>query len=317
MTETKSKNQVITQGDKQAELVINNSFIDGLTKQLNEKCKYGLSFPTDYNLANSLMGAYLVLKETTDKNGKPLLETCSQVSIANSLMDMATLGLSVQRRQGYFIAYGGKCQFQRSYFGNITIARRFGLKDIHAEVIYEGDNFVYHIEDGNKILDKHEQSIMNIDNDKIIGAYAVVIMQDGTKMLEVMNMKQIKQSWQQGYGYKEGSGTHSKFADQMAKKTVINRALKQIINTHGDVFVQEADEHTEDINPADKIAADVAYEIAENSNKEEFVIDEPPVIEEKLEPKTVADVTAGAKEKEPVKAEKKEQPLPDFMKPID
>lgn len=26
------------------------------------------------------------------------------------------------------------------------------------------------------------------------------------------------------------------------------------------------------------------------------------------------DVTAGAKEKEPVKAEKKEQPLPDFMK---
>ena len=317
MAETKNKNQVITQGDMQAELVINNSFIDGLTKQLNEKCKYGLSFPTDYNLANSLMGAYLVLKETTDKNGKPLLETCSQISIANSLMDMATLGLSVQRKQGYFIAYGGKCQFQRSYFGNITIARRFGLKDIHAEVIYEGDNFVYHIEDGNKILDKHEQSIMNIDNDKIIGAYAVVIMQDGTKMLEVMNMKQIKQSWQQGYGYKEGSGTHSKFADQMAKKTVINRALKQIINTHGDVFVQEADEHTEDINPADKIAADVAYEIAENSNKEEFVIDEPPVIEEKLEPKTVADVTAGAKEKEPVKAEKKEQPLPDFMKPID
>ena len=258
------------------------------------------------------MGAYLTLKETTDKNGKPLLETCSQISIANSLMDMATLGLSVQKKQGYFIAYGGKCQFQRSYFGNITIARRFGLKDIHAEVIYEGDNFVYHIEDGNKVLDKHEQSIMNIDNDKIIGAYAVVIMQDGTKMLEVMNMKQIKQSWQQGYGYKEGSGTHSKFADQMAKKTVINRALKQIINTHGDVFVQEADEHTEDINPADKIAADVAYEIAENSNKEEFAIDEPPAIEEKPEPKTVADVTAGAKEKEPVKAEKKQE-VPKFM----
>ena len=308
-----TKQEVAAQGKQQADLVINNALIDGLTAQLNEKCKYGMSFPADYNLANALTGAYLVLKETADKNGKPLLETCSQVSIANSLMDMATLGLSVQKKQGYFIAYGGKCQFQRSYFGNITIARRFGLKDIHAEVIYEGDNFVYHIEDGNKILDKHEQSIMNIDNDKIIGAYAVVIMQDGTKMLEVMNMKQIKQSWQQGYGYKEGSGTHSKFADQMAKKTVINRALKGIINTHGDAFVQEADEHTEDINPADKIAVDVAYEIAENSNKEEFIINEPPAIEEKPEPKTVADVTAGAKEKELVKAEKKQE-VPDFMK---
>lgn len=318
-----SKNTQVATADKQAAAVINNAFIDSLTRQLNEKCKYGLSFPADYNVANSLMGAYLILKETEDKNHKPILESCSQASIANSLMDMATLGLSVQKKQGYFIAYGGKCQFQRSYFGNITIARRFGLKDIHAEVIYEGDNFVYHIEDGNKVLDKHEQSIANIDNDKIIGAYAVVIMQDGTKMLEVMNIKQIKQSWQQGYGYKEGSGTHSKFADQMAKKTVINRALKQIINTHGDVFVQEADEHTEDINPADKIAADVAYEIAENSNKEEFVIDEPPAIEEKPAPKTVADVTAGAKEKEPVgkdmnvSTKEKKQEYPPFMKELE
>lgn len=312
-----NKNTQVATADKQAAAVINNAFIDSLTRQLNEKCKYGLSFPEDYNVANSLMGAYLVLKETADKNGKPILETCSQVSIANALMDMCVLGLNVQRKQGYFIAYGGKCQFQRSYFGNITIARRFGLKDIHAEVIYEGDNFVYHIEDGNKVLDKHEQSIANIDNDKIVGAYAVVIMQDGTKMLEVMNMKQIKQSWQQGYGYKEGSGTHSKFADQMAKKTVINRALKQIINTHGDVFVQEADERTEDVDRMEQVEADVAYEIEAGANKEEFVVEEPPAIEEKPEPKTVADVSdinVGKIEKEPVKAEKKEQPLPDFMK---
>lgn len=307
-----AKQEVMEHGKQQAGIIVNNAFIDGLTAQLNEKCKYGMSFPDDYNLANSLMGAYLTLKETKDKSGKPLLETCSQTSIANSLMDMATLGLSVQKKQGYFIAYGGQCQFQRSYFGNITIARRYGLKEVNAQVIYEGDKFQYHIEDGVKILDKHEQDFMNIDNNKIIGAYAVVIMQDGSKSLEVMNMNQIKQSWQQGYGYKEGSGTHSKFTDEMAKKTVTNRALKGIINTHGDAFVQEADEHTEDINPADKIAADVAYEIAENSNKEEFVIDEPPAIEEKPELKTVADVTAGAKEKELVKAEKKQE-VPAFM----
>lgn len=308
-----AKQEVVTQAQQAASMVVNNAFIDSLTAQLNEKCKYGMSFPEDYNVANSLMGAYLVLKETEDKNHKPLLETCSQVSIANSLMDMATLGLSVQKKQGYFIAYGGKCQFQRSYFGNITIARRFGLKEVNAQVIYEGDKFQYHIEDGVKVLDRHEQDFMNIDNDKIIGAYAVVIMQDGSKSLEVMNMKQIKQSWQQGYGYKEGQGTHSKFTDQMAKKTVINRALKGIINTHGDAFVQEADEHTEDVNPVEKIVADVEYEIETNANSEEFS-PEPAAIEEKPALKTVADVTAGAKEKEPVKAEKKEQPLPDFMK---
>ena len=308
---TQTKEEIVSQ---QVDLAINNKFIDGLTKQLNEKMKYGMSFPEDYNVANALMGAYLVLKETEDKNHQPLLDSCTQTSIANALMDMATLGLSVQKKQGYFIAYGGKCQFQRSYFGNITIARRYGLKEVNAQVIYEGDKFQYHIEDGIKVLDKHEQDFMNIDTDKIIGAYAVVVMKDGSKSLEVMNIKQIKQAWQQGYGYKEGSGTHSKFADQMAKKTVINRALKDIINTHGDAFVQEADEHTEDVNPADKVVEDVEYEILENANKTEFVIDEPPAVEEKPEPKTVSDVTAGTKEREPVKAEKKEQPLPDFMK---
>lgn len=308
-----TKQEVMEHGKQQAGIIVNNAFIDGLTAQLNEKCKYGMSFPDDYNLANSLMGAYLTLKETKDKSGKPLLETCSQTSIANSLMDMATLGLSVQKKQGYFIAYGGQCQFQRSYFGNITIARRYGLKEVNAQVIYEGDKFVYHIEDGIKVLDKHEQDFMNIDNNKIIGAYAVVIMQDGSKSLEVMNMNQIKQSWQQGYGYKEGSGTHSKFTDQMAKKTVINRALKGIINTHGDAFVQEADERTEDVERMEQVEADVAYEIEANANKEEFIIDEPPAIEEKQEPKTVSDVTAGAKEKETVKTEKK-QDIPAFMK---
>ena len=254
-----------------------------------------------------------MLKETKDRNNKPILESCSQISIANSLMNMATLGLSVQKKQGYFIAYSGQCQFQRSYFGNITIARRYGMKDIHAEIIYQGDKFKYHIEDGNKVLDYHEQDFMNIDNEKILGAYAVVLMEDGTKHLEVMNIKQIKQAWSQGFGYKEnGNGTHQKFTDQMAKKTVVNRALNQIINTHGDVFVQEADNDTETISKDDAFAADVAYDIEQNANTEEF-IPEPMTIEEQPKHPTVAE-TVQTVEKEPVPAAGKEPEIPDFMK---
>ena len=311
MAET--KNAVAKQGEQQAAMVINNAFIDGLTRQLNEKCKYGMSFPADYNVSNALMGAYLTLKETMDKNNKPLLESCSQVSIANSLMDMATMGLNVQKKQGYFIAYGGKCQFQKSYFGNITIARRYGLKSISAEIIYDGDDFVYSIEDGRKVFVKHGQDVMNIDNEKIKGAYAVAVMADGTKLLEVMNIKQIKQSWQQGYGYKEKGGTHEKFADQMAKKTVINRLCKMITNTYGDETVIDTFERLEEAEGEDRIAADVAYEISQNANKEEFVIDEPAQIEETAPAPKVVEM-AKAPEKEPVQVEKNEKTLPDFMK---
>ena len=187
-----TKQELAEAGKQQAGLVINNSFIDGLAAQLKQKQEYGLTFPADYNPTNALMGAYLILKETNDKNGKCVLETCSQASVANALMDMVTMGLSMQKKQCYPIAYGGKLQCQVSYHGNKAMAHRYGAKTINAEVIYEGDTFQYHIENGVKVLDKHEQDFKNIDLDKIVGAYCVITMSDGRKYMEVMTIQQIK-----------------------------------------------------------------------------------------------------------------------------
>lgn len=267
-----TKNEVVEQGKKNAELVVNNAFIDGLSMQLQEKTKYGLSFPADYNPTNALMGAYLIMKETTDKNGKCILESCSQASIANSLMDMATLGLNASKKQGYFIAYGGKCQFQKSYFGNITLARRNGLKTINAEIIYDGDTFKYHIENGMKVIDVHEQDFMNIDNDKILGAYAVAVMEDGRKVVEVMNINQLKKAWNQRMGglKEDASSTHMKFKDQMAKKTVINRLCKLIGNTSTDGNISEISDRLDEVAEVDMVAEDVAYEIENNANQVDF-----------------------------------------------
>ena len=267
-----TKNEVVEQGKKNAELVVNNASIDGLSMQLQEKTKYGLSFPADYNPTNALMGAYLIMKETTDKNGKCILESCSQASIANSLMDMATLGLNASKKQGYFIAYGGKCQFQKSYFGNITLARRNGLKTINAEIIYDGDTFKYHIENGMKVIDVHEQDFMNIDNDKILGAYAVAVMDDGRKVVEVMNINQLKKAWNQRMGglKEDASSTHMKFKDQMAKKTVINRLCKLIGNTSTDGNISEISDRLDEAAEVDMVAEDVAYEIENNANQIEF-----------------------------------------------
>ena len=273
-----TKNEVAEQGKKNeiakqnAELVVNNAFIDSLANQLNEKCKYGMTFPKDYNVVNSLTGAYLIMKETTDKNGKCILESCSQASIANSLMDMATLGLNASKKQGYFIAYGGKCQFQKSYFGNITLARRNGLKTINAEIIYDGDTFKYHIENGMKVIDVHEQDFMNIDNDKILGAYAVAVMDDGRKVVEVMNINQLKKAWNQRMGglKEDASSTHMKFKDQMAKKTVINRLCKLIGNTSTDGNISEISDRLDEVADVDMVAEDVAYEIENNANTVDF-----------------------------------------------
>lgn len=307
MAEAK-KQEVAAQGKQQAGLIVNNSFIDGLVAQLQEKEKYGLTFPKDYNYSNELTGAYLILKETKDKNDKCVLESCSQVSIANTLMDMVTLGLSMQKKQCYPVAYGGKLQCQVSVYGNTCAARRYGLKSIAAMCIYEGDDFQYHIEDAKIVIDCHKQNFMNINIDKIVGAYAVVVMEDGSQYVEIMNMSMIKQAWKQGFGYKEsGNGAHQKFTDQMAMKTVKNRALKYIVRTYGTQAVNDAYDNIEAVETDDRAVLDMEHDVAQNANTEDFPV-EPEVMETVENPK----MANPAPEK--VEAEIVEEDMPDFLK---
>ena len=263
------------------EIAINNKFIDALTEQVKQKQEAGLTIPADYSPSNALMGAYLWLKDHND-----ILTGCTQPSIANALMDMVTMGLSVQKQQGYFIKYGQTCHFQRSYFGNVTIARRYGMKDITANIVYEGDTFEAEAdpETGHLHLVKHVVDLFRDENAPMKGAYAVVTMADGSSYMELMTMSQIKAAWRQSKNYRDGgNGVHQKFPDQMAKKTVLNRLLKSIVNTHGDSYVVAAMSDTETIDSVDIIEAEVSQDIAERANAIPFEYEDesydPDIIE--------------------------------------
>lgn len=247
--------------------LVAKDFTEGMVVKIKQKEKFGLTFPKDYNYTNEFMSAMLILQDTVDMNKKPVLQSCTRASIENALIEMVTNGLSMQKKQCYPVAYGGKLQCQKSVYGNTCIARRFGLKDINAAVVYKGDTFKYHKEDAKTIIDSHEQSFENIDNDNIVGAYAVAVMDNGEKIAEVMTIAQIKQAWKQGYGYKEnGNGTHQKFADQMAMKTVKNRLLKYINNSHSG----NENEDYEEISHEEMLEQDVAYDIEQNANSVDF-----------------------------------------------
>ena len=272
-----AEQEILTREAESKELIAKD-FTEGMVVKIKQKEKFGLTFPKDYNYTNEFMSAMLILQDTVDSNKNPVLQSCTRASIENALVEMITNGLSMQKKQCYPVAYGGKLQCQKSVYGNTCIARRFGLRDINASVIYKGDTFKYHKEDAKTIIDVHEQTFENIDNSQIIGAYAVALMNDGEKIAEVMTMSQIKQAWQQGYGYKaNGSGTHQKFADQMAMKTVKNRLLKYINNSHsGNEILYEEE------NSISMIEADVAYDVEQNANKTDFeeIIDTSDVVEE-------------------------------------
>lgn len=264
------KNEVVAKAQQDANIVVNNAFIDSLAKQLKEKEQFGLSFPADYNPSNALTGAYLILQETKGRDGKPVLETCTKPSIARTLMDMVTQGLNMQKKQCYPIAYGKELTCQVSYHGWKAMAHRYGAISIDAEVIYDGDVFEYTIEDGRKKILNHQQDFRNIDNDKVIGAYCYIKLKDGSTYVEIMNISQIKTAWRKGFGYKENSGTHKDFTDMMAKKTVTSRACRQIVNQYGDSFVTEVAEMTEEYDKTEAIAADVACDVEHHANAVEF-----------------------------------------------
>ncbi len=235
-----------------------------------------LALPPNYSAQNALMSAYLKLQQARDKDGKPVLQVCTQDSICNSLLDMVIQGLNPAKNQCYFIAYGTQLTLQRSYFGTASVAMRVtkAPRLPFAACIFEGDDFEYEIVDGNKRVVKHVQKFQNVNKDKIIGAYATVYLADGSSMTEIMTMDQIKQAWLQSAqrpfddkGNLRPTTVHAKFTDEMAKKTVLSRACKMAINTSDDSTL---DLVIESVNRTDDAADEAAFgaEVATNANSQ-------------------------------------------------
>lgn len=220
--------------------------------------------PKNYSVENHMKSAWLALQEVEDKEHHKALQICTKESIANSLLDMVLQGLSVSKNQGYFIVYGNKLIFQRSHFGTIALAKRAGgmVSEPVANVIYEGDDFLYEIDPktAKVAIVKHSQKLENIDNSKIKGAYALVTLADGTTQVTIMSMQQIRAAWGQG-ATKGNSPAHKNFAEEMAKKTVIGRACKAIINSSDDAWLYDGKE-----DDADSDKASIQRDAAQHSD---------------------------------------------------
>lgn len=271
-----------------------------------------LRIPENYSPENALKSAYLILTEQVDSQNRPVLQSCSKESIANSLLNMVVQGLSPMKKQGAFIAYNGKLAWQAEYHGNIALAKRYGgVKEVAANVIYEGDVFEYTInpKTGRKEILKHEQKFENVDNNKIKGAYATLILADGSTFVEIMNMNQIRLAWNQGAA-KGNSPAHRNFPDQMCAKTVISRACKLFISTSDDssIIPDETAEYTE-IKAADNVS-----QKANKQTVKMYDLAEPEPTQTYTEP---APYNTQPQPEEPQPQPEEPQPQPDNVPKLD
>jgi len=252
-----------------------------------------LRLPANYSPENALKLAFLILQDTVDSNKRPVLEVCTQASIANALLEMVIKGLNPLKKQCYFIAYGNELSCDDSYFGKEVTAKRVGnVKDIKGVTIYQDDIFEYEkdlLTGRNRIL-KHEQKLENIDHEKVKGAYAIITYHDGTVDVEIMTIKQIRTAWNQGAA-RGNSPAHKNFTDEMAEKTVIARACKEIINSTDDADLYQEPEERKDV-----VVSTVKHQIGEKANRQEIGFNTEASI-------IPAEVTTAIAKEEPIKTE--------------
>jgi recombination protein RecT len=296
-------------------MITKDETVDVVLTRIQEFQNSGeLHLPDNYSAPNALKSAWLMLQNTLDKDKKPVLEVCTNASIANALLDMVVQGLNPSKMQCYFIAYGRVLTLSRSYMGNVAISLRVdtSLEDIFAECVYEGDVIEYNILLGQRNITSHTQSLENVKKDNIVAAYAVAVTKEGVvKRTELMTMDEIKAAWSQSKikpvsekGTIKAGSTHDKFSAEMAKKTVTNRMTKRIISKSDDATlatkVIESTLRTMDL----AASADAQSLIEEDANKGE-VIDIKQEAKKPAEKKTARDPEPEKDEPEPMSDDEK------------
>ncbi|WP_301357800.1 recombinase RecT [Enterococcus spodopteracolus] len=238
----------------------------------------GLEMPPGYSPQNALKSAFFELTNNTGGNLLQMAATNQEMktSISNALLDMVIQGLSPAKKQCYFIKYGNKVQLMRSYFGTMAVLDRVtGGADITPVVVRQGDDFQVGMNGPNMVVTKHETKFENLDNE-IVAAYVVIKLANGKEITTVMTKKQIDQSWAKSK--MKGSGPQKEFPEEMAKRTVINRAAKSLINTSNDndLLVQAAkdtlenefDDERKDVTPQPKQVVALEEKLFSNKKAE-------------------------------------------------
>ena len=160
----------------------------------------------------------------------PKLAECSPQSFLAAMMTAAQLGVEPNTAlgQAYLLPYRNhgnmECQFQLGYKGLIDLAYRSGeVSVIQAHTVYENDVFAYELGIDPKL--RHVPA--KADRGEAVAYYAMLKTKEGGYGFEVMSVDDVQRHAQR-YSKSYGSGSspwRSNF-DEMAKKTVLKRALK-------------------------------------------------------------------------------------------
>lgn len=191
------------------------------------------------------------------------LQQCKPETFLGAMMQAAQLGVepNTPLGQAYLIPYRNhgqlECQFQLGYKGYLSLFYRSGGKDLQAHEVYENDTFEF--EFGLEPKLRHVPAMR--DRGQVIAYYAVWRTQDGGYGFDVMSVEDVREHMRKfSKAAEKGFSPWSTNFDEMAKKTVIKKALKYAPLSTEFVRAMSADE-TIKTNIMPDMAADAPNEM--------------------------------------------------------
>lgn len=169
-----------------------------------------------------------------------LLQKCTPLSVLQSVMTAAQLGLDVGGSLGsaYLVPFKRnkkddrgqwhshyECQLIIGYRGLIDLARRSGqIANIEARVVYQND--VFDVEyDADGVRMKHKP-VLDADPGELRLVYAIATLKDGGRQFELMTRTQVEAI--RAKSQAKDNGPWVTDFDEMARKTVVKRLAKYL-----------------------------------------------------------------------------------------
>jgi len=166
----------------------------------------------------------------------PKLMSCKRESLFSAIITCGQLGIEPDGRRAHMIPYGDNCTLILDYKGLVELVlRNPDIVGIHADIVREGDDFVY----DKGVVVKHESGWGN--SGKILGAYAMVTFRNGFQKAERMSFDEIEAIRNKSQG--KNSSPWKEHWGEMAKKTVFRRLCKWLpLSTEVKIGLDKDDE---------------------------------------------------------------------------
>ncbi|MET3710369.1 recombination protein RecT [Sphingomonas trueperi] len=155
----------------------------------------------------------------------PQLQNAERRSLFGAIVRLAQDGLLPDGREAAIVMFGQQAQAMPMIAGVLKKIRQSGdVCYVSAQIVYENDRFKWTLGFDESV--EHEPAPLDQDPGEAVAAYAVAVLKDGSRLLEVMRKSEIEKV--RNVSRAKGSGPWVQWWGEMARKTVMRRLSKRL-----------------------------------------------------------------------------------------